>query len=162
MDVKTMMQIRPREGGLPYAPDRDLANILTSMAARAAHLMDDESEPWFAMLLESTQTSKSDLVEAAKRAALYFSGCPRADIDTVDQLLADTGLVESYYGALTAFLARLGQVVLATYFPMVRESIRIDETPARLDELLLAVKEFANACKAEQNHSDETKSCVPA
>jgi hypothetical protein len=141
-------QIRPREGGCPYAPFRDLINCFPQIARRAAYLLAPEArEPWFEEYLKSAGVTDDELSEAAKCVALYINHTCDPTIGDPLEVLALSGFNKLSVAAQLAILARVGQVTMAMFFACARDALRPNEKPTGLDQLIADSGKIAAAIK---------------
>lgn len=132
-----MLQMRPRGGGDPYAPDRDIANVFPSIARQAAYYLDGTNwEPWLKDYLTATGTSIQDLGMAVEPFARFIGLTTDPDIPDVVTCLEMSGWFEAPAPARLAYMVVLAQLMTGFYFSAVRDSRRPHERAAILQDFL--------------------------
>ncbi len=140
-----MIQARPQGGGLPYAPHRDLVNCFPAIARQAAYCLDAEyREPWLQSVFDHFGVTERELAEAVRATAGYINQCRVPEMATIDETVKASGLLELNPIAQLAMLAKIGQVVMATYYGTSRDALRVDEKPLHLDALLETASEICS------------------
>jgi hypothetical protein len=143
-------QYRPRDGGLPYAPLRDLVNTFAQIARRACYLLDPAArDEQFKRFLESNQVSDEDLSKSAECLARYINFCSTPDIKEPIEAINKSGFNELSESAQIAILSRVGQVLMAMYYICSRDAFQPQEKPLGYDQLVSELAEISTLIKGK-------------
>lgn len=121
------LQMRPKDGSLQYfySPNRDTAHITPTLIGRAIWgISEANREPWFRDYLEYRGITDDDVCVIAKAAADYIVKTNEdVNLTNAYEALQAAGWFNASEPAQTIFLAKLGQLVLTSYFQARREAI---------------------------------------
>jgi hypothetical protein len=136
-----VFQIRPKEGGMPYAPSRDLANTFPQLIRHCAYTVGHPDWRWaLGDFLESCGVPPDQIRAGLDLAAKSLYDYVKAATDplaTDSHVAADSaGLLALPQPVLFTILAALGAVTLSYGFCCMKEAHRPGEAVAGVAELL--------------------------
>lgn len=119
------MSFRPKSGASApyYAPHRDVAYIYRSICAHAFKGLEEANwEDWYGDYLRNAKITEEELGEGCRllaEAHNHFTG--DASIETANQALERVGFYDLPYPVIITIFARLGMVLVGTFFMGLRD-----------------------------------------
>lgn len=135
------LQMRPRGGGLSYAPYRDIAHCFSGIAKVAVNQLDKTD--WNYLIcdyLTAAGMTEEDLGKAAVALAKYINLCCNPDIKSPLEALQQAGFLDLPVPAQLALAAKLGEAFVGFFFNCTREAHALEEQQLGLDDLMVSAE----------------------
>lgn len=136
------LQMRPREGGISYAPYRDLSHNYPGIVKLALRML-AETE-WTVLIgdyLRANNVKEEDFVPVAEAVADYVLNCLKKDVKSPYEALEQAGFLKLPVAVQLAFMAKLGELFTSFFYSCTREAHALNEVQLGLDELMKEAKE---------------------
>ena len=145
-----MFQHRPMNGGLPYAPFRDIVNCFPALAKKAVLCLEEDArEPWFRELFEHFNVTDEELEASVISLATFIGESTKIENDDISKVIEKSKITELPASVIMLLLSRIGQTTLAMFYATARDALRSDESLHKLEELLETVNEVCSNLKQQ-------------
>lgn len=137
------LQIRPQGGGNPYAPDRDIANILPSIIKQALDsLGTDGPDEALNDIINKYDITEEQMTAVAVSLAKFFVAIADSTVPNLKIALERSGFKDVNGPARAVLMSRIGQLIVGLFFECYRESRSFNEKLKTIDQLLETAVEF--------------------